>query len=363
MRSLQGEINKADYFTIIADEATDVTHNEQMCIALHWVDQNYDIHEAALGLLPLPDTTAKTIPKAIKGVLIRSSLPLSNCVAQAYYGASNMSGVKNGVQALVKQESEQCLYVHCLAHSLNLCVQEVTSQCDLIRNCMDFMYNLARLIQFSPKCLSLFESICRNVALAENGAEIPSSIKPLCPTRWAVCHSAISSILANYQALLSTLETIQQGYDEYDAKASGLLMQMESFELFFSLKLSLLVFSAAEQFSVNLQGKCTAVSDAMKGSNLLMRHYMSLRKPTEFSTFYINVVRESSNLTDGPVLPRYRRRPKSAHEGSSQHQFTSPEDRYHHAYFEVLDQAHSEIKRRFDQPDVQIVCSIKEILL
>lgn len=37
-----------------------------------------------------------------------------------------MSGVRNGVQALIKQDEKRAFYVHCLAHSLNLCVQSVT---------------------------------------------------------------------------------------------------------------------------------------------------------------------------------------------------------------------------------------------
>ena len=56
---------------------------------------------------------------------------------------------------------------------------------------------------------------------------------------------------------MSTLEVVQQGHDEYAAKGKGLLMQMESFDTFFSLKLAYLVFSAAEQFSTNLQAKDT----------------------------------------------------------------------------------------------------------
>ena len=38
-------------------------------------------------------------------------------------------------------------------------------------------------------------------------------------------------------------------------------MQMESFDIFFSLKLGHLVFAAAEQFSVNLQAKDTTVGE------------------------------------------------------------------------------------------------------
>ncbi len=80
---------------------------------------------------------------------------------------------------------------------------------------------------------------------------------PLCPTRWTVRHSAIDRVLNTYKALMFCLQQVEEGHDEYAAKARGLLIQMESFELYFSLKLSFVVFTAAEQLSINLQAKDT----------------------------------------------------------------------------------------------------------
>ena len=87
-----------------------------MCIAIRWVDNDYNIHETALGLVQLPDTKTLTLFGVIKDVLISCSLQFSECIGQAYDGASNMSGIRNGVQALVKKEADYCLYVHCFAH-------------------------------------------------------------------------------------------------------------------------------------------------------------------------------------------------------------------------------------------------------
>ena len=80
--------------------------------------------------MQLRDTKASTIFSAIKDMLIRCSL--SQCRGQAFDGASAMSGYRSGVQALVKAEAPQALFVHCLAHSLNLCLKDVTNTCDLI---------------------------------------------------------------------------------------------------------------------------------------------------------------------------------------------------------------------------------------
>ena len=127
-----------------------------MCIAVRWVDSSYSIHEAALGLVQLPDTKALTLFSVIKDCLLRCSLPITSCIGQAYDGAQNMSGVRNGVQALMKKEAGDCLYVHCFAHSLNLCIQYVVRKCDLLGNCIEFILQLVQLIRFSPKRLSLF---------------------------------------------------------------------------------------------------------------------------------------------------------------------------------------------------------------
>ena len=37
-----------------------------------------------------------------------------------------MSGIRNEVQTLVKQDESTALYVHCLAHDLNLCLKDAS---------------------------------------------------------------------------------------------------------------------------------------------------------------------------------------------------------------------------------------------
>ena len=77
MRQLLQEIQATDWFSLIADEATDVSHDEQMCIAVCWVDLSYTIHEAALGLVQLPDTKALALFGIIKDILVGCSLPIT----------------------------------------------------------------------------------------------------------------------------------------------------------------------------------------------------------------------------------------------------------------------------------------------
>ena len=166
LRSIVSDIQSSSWFSIIADEATDISRNEQMSLSIRWTDDNYQIYEECLGLVQLPDTKADTIFGLLKDVLIKCSLSLGQCRGQAFDGAANMSGVRCGVQALVKKEESRALYVHCLAHSLNLSIQSAAKNCELIKTTMDFLYELLQLIKYSPKRLTLFESIRTDIAMS-----------------------------------------------------------------------------------------------------------------------------------------------------------------------------------------------------
>ena len=74
------------------------------------------------------------------------------------------------------------------------------------------------------------------------------------PTRWTARTVAINAILKNYDVLLEVLEEIHMATpDEYGTKASGLLHLLEKFNTLLGMKLSHLLFSAAEQLSLSLQ--------------------------------------------------------------------------------------------------------------
>ena len=82
------------------------------------------------------------------------------------------------------------------------------------------------------------------------------------------------------------------------------------FDTFFGLKLAHFIFSAAEQFSVNLQAKDITIQEAIHGAELLVCHLKAQRTESKFNQFYDQIVELSSNLTEPPKLPRYRKIPR-----------------------------------------------------
>ena len=111
------DVSGPAWFSVIADEATDIVHVEQLNLSIRWVSDNYEVHEDPLGLCRVPDTKAETLFQLIKDLLIRCSLPLALCRGQAYDSAANMQGRRTGVAAKIKNEQPAALPVHCCVHS------------------------------------------------------------------------------------------------------------------------------------------------------------------------------------------------------------------------------------------------------
>ena len=254
-----------------------------------------------------------------------------------------MSGHISGVAARLQECESQALYVHCLAHCTNLCLQTVARQVEPVRNALNLAMELCQLICFSPQRSSLFEALKSQVSTPT------PSLKPLCPTRWTVRTKAIDALLKNYSLLMETLSEMKcSGRDDSALKAGGFLNTMETFTAFFGLRLSYLVFSVTEQLSITLQGKNTTIQEAVSSGNLTTRFLQSHRNKESFNVFYERVLQDSAHRTSEPTLPRQRRPPRRL-DGASTHKFEDVKAYFRQLYYQALDVASEELKRRCDQ--------------
>ena len=347
------------WFAIIADEATDVTCAEQMNISVRCVDRQYAVHEDSIGLFKLPQTDAGSIASAIKDVLIRTCLPLSLCRGQAYDGAAAMQGKRSGVATRLRNEEPAALPVHCLAHSLNLCLQGAGKKITVIRDAMEVVREIVKLINYSPKRKTLFSSL-----LTEND-QAGGTIKPLCPTRWTVRTAALDSVLSQYTVLMETMEEVNRTTrDEYGMKAGGVLSILEKFSTLFGLRLGHLLFSAAEETSKSLQAKNTTVQEAMRSVQVLRSYFQRQRNDAAFDSFYSATVAMAEELEiSKPELPRYRRQPRRLDDGEEPHRFTSPKEYFRPLYHEACDLLLGELNSRFDQEFMKPLQAMESVLI
>ena len=75
------------WYTIMADETTDLSNTEQMVLCLRHVDDDLEVHEDLIGLHNLESTSADTIVSTIQGILLGLNLSIKNCRGQRCDGA------------------------------------------------------------------------------------------------------------------------------------------------------------------------------------------------------------------------------------------------------------------------------------
>ena len=67
------------YFSIMADECTDISNKERFTVCLRWVSKDLKDHEDFIGLYHVDSITADSLTIHIKDALLRLNLQLSQC--------------------------------------------------------------------------------------------------------------------------------------------------------------------------------------------------------------------------------------------------------------------------------------------
>ncbi len=86
-RRLSQAIDTAACFMVMTDEYTDILNKEQFTICVRWVGDDLVDHEDLIGLYQVDSINAECLTHAIKDILLRMNINLSNCLGQCYNGA------------------------------------------------------------------------------------------------------------------------------------------------------------------------------------------------------------------------------------------------------------------------------------
>ena len=125
VRQVIREIKKSIYFTIITGSTPESFYSEQINFTIRFLhlsnNQQWEVEERLLKLEDLEKKKGADIAKLILNVLEKNELDIKSCRGQGYDNGANMAGIYNGVQALIRQNIPQAIFIPCSAHSLNLC--------------------------------------------------------------------------------------------------------------------------------------------------------------------------------------------------------------------------------------------------
>ncbi len=362
MRKLAGIIRECKCYTIMADECTDISNTEQFTICIRCVTKNLEDHEYFIGIYEVENISSNTLVQAIKDTLLRFSFDISDCRGQCYDGASNMSGIRNGVATQLLSEEKRAIFSHCYGHALNLAVGYTMKQSTVCSEALESAFEITKLIKYSPKRNVQFNKIS-----SEHEDERSTGIRKFCPTQWTVRGESINSILQNYNVLKELWESCLQLSLQPDVKGRiiGIQAQMSKFKLLFGLKLCERIFLITDNLSKTLQNQSLPAAERQEIGMLTLQTLEKMRNEDDFKLFYqhLQLLQVSTN-TEEPFFPRRKRAPirLEVGDGAGYHA-ASVEELYRTQYYEALDLATVSIKDRFEQPGYAVYQNLEELLL
>ena len=198
-------IDKAKWFTVIADEVTDVSNREQLSIVLQYVDSATLTVREDLVVFFECDTgiSGRNLSDKMKTTLNRFGLDLSCLRGQAYDGAGNMAGSVNGTASLISAEYPLAIYLHCASNCLNLAVVkslEVTS----VQNMMGVIGRVYQFFTGHPKCQRAFTK----AITGHQPSSTSQKLKDTCRTRWIQRIDAADIFKRLFFSIVECLENI-----------------------------------------------------------------------------------------------------------------------------------------------------------
>ncbi|KAJ8910402.1 hypothetical protein NQ315_011366 [Exocentrus adspersus] len=148
---IEKEIKDCDFISIQVDDTTDIC---QYRSAVYVVTGGI-VKERFLGFFDVSsDRSADTLFNIVLNCLDKYDCR-SKLVGQCYDGASVMAGHLNGLQAKIKEIAPQAIFVHCLAHRLNLVLQQSYN----ISRCRIFFANI--LDNILMQIITRFEDVSK----------------------------------------------------------------------------------------------------------------------------------------------------------------------------------------------------------
>lgn len=281
-----------------------------------------------------------------------------------------MSGSVQGVRTRIQQKQPKALYVHCLAHSLDLSVQDSVRSIPIIRDIMQNLRELAKVVHGSAKRMDTFHTIADGIQACN-----PVTPKPLCPTRWTVRFAAIDAALMSYSALLPFLSEVASmaTADDSATKARGLQSQFENGVTLFALKAAFHVFRVTDSLSCSLQSSTATVCGSMDAVLEALGQLRELQSDDFFNKLWEEVGCSISEYgLQDIVLPRHvnKQAPKrymytqqAALQSASATVFALATDYFRVQFFSFVDGVIQHISDRFDQPGMKVYCQLESLLL
>ena len=353
--SIVQDIKNARYFSILADEAADISNVEQMAIVIRFVDSTSRIRESFLGFYQCNEgLSGKAVSAKILETVKELGLDMNNCRGQGYDGAGNMAGKCTGAATLIQKKYSQALYVHCKSHLLNLCV---ASSCNLqlVRNMMGQVRVVSQFFEAHPKRSKVLKSsIVRILPQARH-----RRLLNVCRTRWVARIDGLGVFIELFWPIVDTLESIKNNDDgswstDSIRDASSLFFATISFEFIVCLVTVSGILEYTRPLTKQLQASEMDVVAAFDNITLLYTMLQRVRRDIvkEHDVWYRKAIVLADKVGTLPSQPRTTKLQKNRENTPAD----NPSDYYRRAVsVPFLEFCVSEMQRRFCKTNLDLL--------
>lgn len=326
---VEKEIKECKFFSIQVDDSTDIAQKSQCSIIIRYVNHGGKLVERFLGFYDVSSSrTAETlfclVSKCIQNFDYKSKL-----IGQCFDGASVMSGQLNGLQAKIKEQAPQAVFVHCLAHRMNLVLQQ---SCNSISKCRIFFANISGLPTFfhhSPKRTHAADTII--------GRRIPVSVI----TRWTSNSKIVTLVNNDWDSLKQVFATIinDPSSDQASVRQSeGYLNKFNDFEFALLVVVFNDIFGITDVLFDVLQKKSLDINFCI----LQVKNTQNVLNKKRNEEAFMNIFEKATSKTTVPTDHR---------DGGTRLTLTLTRaqiiEKYRALYYEILDTISMQITTRF----------------
>ena len=295
------DVITAQFFSVSADEAVDCSNKEQLPLVLRYVDEANKIQERFVDFI-LCDTgvTGRALAEKILEALENYGLNVSSLRGQAYDGAGNMAGKCRGAAARIQSVCQKAVYVHCAAHTLNLCVVAACSL-QLVKNMMGTMVEICLFFSNSPK---------RQLELERHA--ISRKLVDMCKTRWVARIDALEVFIDILPAVTQALEVISEGsssgWNSDSCRSAGnLLTCISQFKFVITLIVVMKCLGYIKGLTTSLQMRAKDICHAYNEVSVVKTTLQEVRESVDIHhKQWFDIASELAEKINGcpPDLPR-----------------------------------------------------------
>ena len=213
------EIRLSRYFSIIIDEATDISVTKSLGLCIQYLDNEANIRVRAVKIIEFKHGTAEAITDAVFNYLSASSLDQQKLAGGACDGASVMTSPLTGVIARIKLKVPLFLATHCVAHRLSSAAVDACADSSLVSRFQSLLND--EIYSFFSRS-TVHTRHLKEVDKAMNDPQL--KLTRATETRWLSHQNAVDALR---KSIMSVKLLMEQEDETGNAVALGLSIQLK----------------------------------------------------------------------------------------------------------------------------------------